>query len=555
MSTNTHDTAENNVKAPLLGVQSRQYDNYQATEGQSDSSAAASGEGAQPGQETPKPAEETKSIWIIVIGLCTGIFLSALDSSIVAIIYAKIGSDFHASNEVSWVITSYLLSYTALQPLYGRLSDIFGRQSVLLFATFMFFIGSAACGAASNIWWLVAARAIAGIGGGGLNTMAAIIMSDLVSLRERGKFQTATIIGAPVGGWISDSSSWRYCFYINLPILLACFIITYTQITNYNIKPDSGENSFISKLTRIDYFGSGSLILGVVGLLLGSAWGGNTLPWSSPIVISCLVGGSLLLIVFVFIEANIAKEPIMPWRVLKSQTPFAVSMANFFGSMNSTPIIFFAPLYFQAIQGTTASKAGVNLIPKVIGASVGSLSSGLYMSRSGNYQSLTRFAFFLTILGSAGLKLWGLEYDRFWLYAVPLVLDGFGFGTGLTTTLIALLASVEQKDIAVAASMSYLFRATGSVLGVSICSAIFQALLKSELIANIHGPDANEIIDTVRKSVSSIRNIPKEYQNIVIAAYLQAIQGAFSITIVFAVLAFISSLFIQKLKLNTTIRR
>ncbi|RUS15717.1 major facilitator superfamily domain-containing protein, partial [Jimgerdemannia flammicorona] len=477
----------------------------------------------------------------------------------------------------------------------GRLSDIFGRQSTLLFATITFFIGSAACGAAPGIWSLVVARAVAGIGGGGLNTMCTVVMSDLVSLRQRGKFQglgnlafaSASLIGAPLGGYITDNFSWRYCFYINLPLLLVCFLITTTQITNYNLQMDFTDTyPLFNKLKRIDYFGSGSLVLGVTGLLLGTAWGGNTMPWTSPIVVACIVDGVVMLFVFGFVEARVAKEPILPWHVFWARTPLAVSMTNLFSSMNSYAMIFFVPLYFQAVYGSSASQAGLNLVPKVIGAAIGSLSAGLLMARRGTYQFLTWFVFLLIIAGSFGLKDWALERGPTWQYAAPLFFVGYGFGSGLTTTLVALLASVDVEDIAVAASMSYLFRATGGVMGVSICSAVFQALLKSELIANIHGPDADlvgftftssfysfklgisdfmhgtlitpslsfpKIIDTARKSVDAIRTLPAEYKDIVIAAYFHGIQCTFSVVIVFAVLAFVSSLFIQKVKLSNRV--
>ncbi|RUS34143.1 major facilitator superfamily domain-containing protein [Jimgerdemannia flammicorona] len=562
------------ARKPLLDGQKRQDGDYQAT--QQEPSA---------GSKAQVEMETVENVWIIMTGLWVGVFLAALDSSIVSTIYAKIGSEFHASNQVSWIVTSYLLSFTALQPLcklphslqpslkiHGRLSDIFGRKSTLLFATSMFFIGSAACGAATDIWSLVIARAIAGLGGGGLNTMSTVVMSDVVSMRQRGKFQgignlawavcmsttdsrktpSASLIGAPLGGWIADYFSWRYCFYINLPLLVICFFITTTQITNYNTK--STTQSLSTKLKRIDYFGSGSLVLSVTGLLLGTSWGGNTMSWDSPVVIACLVGGLGMLVAFAVIEAKVASEPILPWRVFSARAPFVVSMTNFFGSINSYAMIFFVPLYFQAVYGTSASQAGLAFVPQVVGAAIGSLSAGLLMTRTGTYRGLTWVVFFLTIVGSCGLKTWNLERGPNWQYSAPLVIVGFGFGSGLTTTLIAMLASVEPKDIAVAASMSYLFRSTGGVLGISICSATFQSLLKSELIANIHGPNAELIIDTARKSVDAIRTLPPEYKDIVVTAYFHAIQWTFSINIVFAVLTFVASLFLPKVKLSTSVQ-
>ncbi|RUP46727.1 major facilitator superfamily domain-containing protein [Jimgerdemannia flammicorona] len=625
------------ARKPLLDGQKRQDGDYQAT--QQEPSA---------GSKAQVEMETVENVWIIMTGLWVGVFLAALDSSIVSTIYAKIGSEFHASNQVSWIVTSYLLSFTALQPLYslnwyfsalgiylsqihlppvmsdGRLSDIFGRKSTLLFATSMFFIGSAACGAATDIWSLVIARAIAGLGGGGLNTMSTVVMSDVVSMRQRGKFQgignlawavcmsttdsrktpSASLIGAPLGGWIADYFSWRYCFYINLPLLVICFFITTTQITNYNTK--STTQSLSTKLKRIDYFGSGSLVLSVTGLLLGTSWGGNTMSWDSPVVIACLVGGLGMLVAFAVIEAKVASEPILPWRVFSARAPFVVSMTNFFGSINSYAMIFFVPLdltnsvpfllspwHTQAVYGTSASQAGLAFVPQVVGAAIGSLSAGLLMTRTGTYRGLTWVVFFLTIVGSCGLKTWNLERGPNWQYSAPLVIVGFGFGSGLTTTLIAMLASVEPKGSNHFDSQDLLIRfgryCSGCVNVILVpvdwrrigyidmlryfpISFEIRADCKhpwsecgigeykpstahsfdfDELISLFH---ITKIIDTARKSVDAIRTLPPEYKDIVVTAYFHAIQWTFSINIVFAVLTFVASLFLPKVKLSTTVQ-
>ncbi|OZJ03271.1 hypothetical protein BZG36_04907 [Bifiguratus adelaidae] len=494
---------------------------------------------------------------LIFAGLFLGIFLSALDGSIVSTIYPRIGSDYNASNQVSWVILSYMLSFTALQPLYGRLSDIFGRQSTLLFATTSFFIGSAACGAAPGFWSLVAARAVAGIGGGGLTSLGSIIMSDLVSVRERGKWQgmgtlvfaTASILGAPMGGFLSDYFSWRYCFYINLPVLVLTFYITITKLSNYNVR-DASAHTMKDKLKKIDYLGSVSLVTSMVLILLATSWGGNLRPWSDPVVITCLAGGVVTLVGFVIIEAKVAEIPIMPWHVINSRMALSVGMANFWASMSSLGIIFLVPMWIQVVLGKSAATAGLYIIPKFVAASASSIGSGFYMSKTGKYLGLTWFAFACITVGCLGIVNWSAKQGD-WMYPVTLFLDGFGMGTGTTTILIALLAGVERKDFAVATSLSYLFKATGNVLGVSLSSAIVQGLLKQRLESVITGPDAADIIDRARKSITEIPHLPLQVQPMVIAAYEYGLRWAFAATALFGLLALFSSLFMKRLPLRS----
>ncbi|KAJ2956434.1 hypothetical protein NQZ79_g7698 [Umbelopsis isabellina] len=503
------------------------------------------------------------NVFFILTGLWMGVFLSSLDSSIVSTILTRIGSDFNRYNDAVWVATAYLISYTALQPLYGRISDAIGRKNTLVFASGTFFLGSLLCGAAPNFWSLVAARVVAGIGGGGLNTMSSIVTSDLVSLRDRGKYQgygnisfaLGSVIGAPLGGFITDYYSWRWTFYINLPLLFLTFYVTGVYIQNYNIQRHlDGSFHILKKLRQVDWLGATTLIISVTLFMLATSLGGNSMRWSHPLVIGSLVGSTVMLLVFVAIEAKHAKNPIMPWHIITQRTPLASSFTNFWALMSSMSLIFLVPLYFQSVLGFTASRAGIYMLPKIISSSAGSLIAGYYMAHTGSYKAYSICSGICLVLGTIVISSWHPGVSVPWMI-LGNALDGYALGSLLTTTLTTLLAAVQVKDSATIISVSYLFRTTGGVLGVSTCQGVFQAVLKSQLFQKITGPGSAEIIDSVRKSVSVIKDLPPDVRELVIEAYLYAIKCAFSLTIVFAIMALISVLFIERLELTSSVRK
>ncbi|RUP35283.1 hypothetical protein BC936DRAFT_138503 [Jimgerdemannia flammicorona] len=389
--------------------------------------------------------------------------------------------------------------------------------------------------------------------------------------------RSASLIGAPLGGYITDNFSWRYCFYINLPLLLVCFLITTTQITNYNLQMDFTDTyPLFNKLKRIDYFGSGSLVLGVTGLLLGTAWGGNTMPWTSPIVVACIVDGVVMLFVFgaylamarvlgadavggvddqpllehELVRHDILRAAVLPGCLWLKRVPSWAQPSpqgdrcgdriplggSADGAQGHVPVFDVVCVLADHRGLFRAQRLGARTRPHVAVRRAALLrwvrvwvGTNYYAGCAVGERGRGRFVVFCL---SVGICLLPVEYSS---------ISTHWYNRG------------ALADIAVAASMSYLFRATGGVMGVSICSAVFQALLKSELIANIHGPDADLIIDTARKSVDAIRTLPAEYKDIVIAAYFHGIQCTFSVVIVFAVLAFVSSLFIQKVKLSNRV--
>ncbi|CEP14337.1 hypothetical protein [Parasitella parasitica] len=502
------------------------------------------------------------SLMVVLTGLWVGVGLSSLDASIVATIYPQIGTEFKRSNEIVWIATAYMLSYTALQPLYGRISDAFGRKNSLLFATIVFFVGSGLCGASTSLWALVASRAIAGIGGGGMNTLSAIICSDLVPLRERGTYQgyaniaygLGSVVGAPLGGLITDSIGWRYCFYINLPLLLISLYVAVYLLSNYNLKEQTDELTVLERFKKIDYLGAFAIVSAIICFLLATSMGGNSRSWSDPLVCGLLIASVALGLFFCYVEANIAANPLMPWHIISARTPLACSMANFFGVMGSFAMTYTTPLFFQGVLGYSSSQAGLFFLPKIIAMSCGSLSSGVWMSRTGEYRKFITISTLIALTAMVGTSFW-TPNTPFSFIIFCLLLDGYSSGAIITTALVAMLSCVGSTEMATITSISYLFRSTGGVIGISATSAIFQGLVKKILTEKITGPDAAEVIDIARKSMTEVRALlSPEYLAIVLDTYEIAVRYSFYFCIGISALCVASTLFIQQFQLHTKVK-
>ncbi|ORX55062.1 MFS general substrate transporter [Hesseltinella vesiculosa] len=506
------------------------------------------------------------SLFTILFGLWIGVSLSSMDVSIVATIYTKIGTEFKRSNEIIWIATAYMLSYTALQPLYGRISDIFGRKSAVVFATTFFFVGSVLCGMATGIWYLAIARIIAGIGGGGIHTLTTILISDLVPMRERGSYQgysniaysVGSVIGAPLGGLLSDTVGWRWCFYINIPFLCITMYIMTFLLTDYNIKEqvEAGKSSDLwQRLKQVDYAGVITVVTAVSAFLIATSMGGNMVPWSHPMVIGGLSVSILSALAFCYVEKNWAASPLMPWHIISSRTPLACSAANLFLIMSSQSTIYLIPLFFQGVLGFSPAKSGLYYLPKVGAISIGSVYAGKHMARTGEYQRLTIFGSTLCVASMIGYASWSPSTSSTILILTTLT-DGLSLGMVLTTTLIAMLSCVGAKEMATITSMSYLFRSTGGVIGISITSAIFQGLIKAMLLERITGPDAAQYIEIARKSMNDIRELlPKDVLEIVLETYQVALRYAFLCCVLASLLSLLSTFFIQRFELETRMRK
>lgn len=483
---------------------------------------------------------------LIMGAMWIGTFLAALDGTIVATILGTVGSEFGVSRSVGWLGTSYLLTQTAFQPLYGRLSDIFGRKPATLFASGVFLLGSLLCGLSRTFTQLCIARAIAGIGGGGLTSMATIVTSDLVSLKARGTWQglgnlvfaTGAAIGGPLGGTLADGGiGWRWAFLLQVPLCMVHF-----AVVSWKINIPAGPGSVSEKLRRVDVWGALTLVSSVAMILVGLNLGGSELAWSHPYVLTALIGGLGLACAFVYVERYIAREPLMPLSVLFKRTPGFVSLACWFISMSQFGILFNVPLYFTAVKGFTAAEAGMHLIPNAIAASACSLGAGLVMGRTGKYRKMMLAGGALAFLGPLCMCLWDRKTtdSAFWL-SMPWA--GAAFGSTLTITLVALIASVDPKDMAPATGVTYLFRAVGSVLGISLSNTLLQNSLKNNLIRR---KVPAEVAAQIRDNVSILHQLTGKVHKHAVRAYEDSMHTVFIWIALCGLLSFVSMLFIEE---------
>ncbi|KAK4700525.1 hypothetical protein P7C70_g5721, partial [Phenoliferia sp. Uapishka_3] len=486
--------------------------------------------------ETPMRAD----LYFVLGGMWVGTFLSALDGTIVATTLSVIGSEFQVSNSIAWLGTSYLMTQTAFQPLYGRFSDIFGRKPATLFASVVFLLGSLACGLSKTYPQLIAARAFAGIGGGGLTTMSSIVTSDLVPLRKRGVYQGlgnvvyafGAAIGGPLGGLLGDSIGWRWAFLIQVPLCILHF-----SIVAWKVDIPSGPGDIMTKIKRIDFLGCITLISSIGLLLVGLSLGGNQQPWSAPIVWGTIAGGAAILVLFVLIEKYVAREPLLAPRILFARTPLAVSLTNWFASMAQFGILYQVPLYFSAVEQTTTSYAGLHLIPNAVFASTASLLGGIYMAKTGNYRTMLITSGVLGVVGPLMMTFWQHNKTSEAFYWISMVPAGTGYGAIITITLVALISAVAPADMAASTGVSYLFRATGSVLGISLSTSILQNTLRTELPKVITGKHAAKIISKIRSDVGIIRTLEPELREGAIQAYQIAMRYVFIAITIAAFLA------------------
>jgi EmrB/QacA subfamily drug resistance transporter len=486
---------------------------------------------------------------VVFIGLILGVFLSSLDQIVVSVCTTKIANEFHALSEVPWVATAYLLTSTSFQPMYGKGCDIFGRKATFLFAITIFLIGSALCGAAQSMTWIIVARGIAGIGAAGIMSTVMIIITDLVSLRDRGKYQGmlgsvfgfSSVIGPLLGGVFVDHASWRWAFFINLPI----GAITLAVVIKLLHLPHT-KGSFKEKIGRVDFLGSLTLVCGLVLVLLPLNWGGSTYAWNSPIVIGMFCAGVAVLGLFLLVEWKQAAEPIIPFRLFATRTNCAVFATCFFLGMGFFGIMFFMPLYFQIVRQESATSSGLELLPLIVGLLIASIGSGFLVSKWGQYRPFIWVGLALSTVGTGLLSLLNVNSGR-GMEIGFLFIIGCGIGFSMQTSVLAIQSSVATKDIAVATAIATFFRTVGSVFGVAIAGTVFNNGVKNNMAPLIaaHPSIASVITDSYLAP-----SFGAELEAQILSAYMMALRSAFHVCIPFMGLAFLSSLMIGHHKLR-----
>ncbi|WP_243226630.1 MDR family MFS transporter [Microbacterium sp. CIAB417] len=433
---------------------------------------------------TDQPVMTHRAILLVIFGLMAGMFLSALDQTIVGTAIRTIGDDLHGLSLQAWVTTAYLIVSTIATPIYGKLSDIFGRRPLFLFAIIVFIVGSVLASFSTDMVQLAAFRAVQGLGAGGLMSMPLAIMGDILAPRERAKYQgyflavfgISSVIGPLVGGLFSGANEilwiagWRWVFLINVPIgIIALFIV----VRFLHIPHHPRES------VRIDWWGAALVVVALVPLLLvaeqGREWG-----WDSPIAIACYVVGALGAVAFVFVERAMKTDALIPLSLFHSSTFSMATVIGVLVGFGMFGAMLTLPLYLQLVLGATPTESGFQMLPMILGLMIASIASGQIIARTGRYRM---FPILGTLFLSGGyVLLTFLRVDSsYWFLAGAMLLLGLGLGQLMQTLTIASQNSVGLRDMGVATSASTFFRQIGGTLGTAVLLSLLFTLVPSNI--------------------------------------------------------------------------
>ncbi len=512
-----------------------------------DSAAPDSANPAAAAPSDAAPAFTHEQIRRVVIGILLCILLAAIDQTVVVPAVPSIAADLNGFSHLSWIVTSYLLTSTVATPIYGKLSDIYGRRALLLPAIVLFVAASMLCGFAQSLMQLIVARGLQGLGGAGLMAMAQAAIADVVSPRERGRYQgymagtwgVASVAGPILGGWMTDYLSWRWIFWVNLPIGIAAYLLSSSALKMLRFK---------ARAVRIDYIGSALLAGFTTATLLVMSWGGSEYPWNSTPIIGLGVSGVVLLALLIMQE-RVATEPLLPPRLFahavfgRGVLIAALNSGAMFGAT------FLLPLFFQLIRGADASMSGTLMVPYLGANCIGAFTGGQVARSLGRVKIIVQFGLAATVVGFAMMATIGPETPLVYSL-VYMMIVGLGIGVVMPSTLVMIQNAAERRDVGSATGAFLFLRSMGGAVGSTLAGVVLVGQFGSGLVARAI---------TIPVDLGALRLQPGVASSLDVATQIAAhaaLAGAFHIAFLacagLAALAFVACWRLRDLPLRTS---